>query len=84
MDDNANAFGFYLTYTNKTNRKGFKYEPWHYSYKPLSSLYLLQFKNLNIKTIVANENLLGSDYFSDEFITKYLNNNILDINPELL
>lgn len=84
MNDNAHTFGFYLVYTNETNRKGFKYEPWHYSYKPLSSQYLSQFKNLNIKNIVANENLLGNTYFSDEFISNYLNENILDINPELL
>jgi len=84
MDDNANAFGFYLVYTNLPNRKGFKYEPWHYSYKPLSSQYLSRYKNLNIKNIIANENLLGNTYFSDEFISKYLNENILDINPELL
>ena len=84
MDANAHAFGFYLVYTNQPNRKGFKYEPWHYSYKPLSSSFLTQYKNLNIKTIITNENLLGNAYFSDEFITDYLNYNILDINPELL
>jgi len=84
MDNHANAFGFYLAYTNKTNRQGFKYEPWHYSYKPLSSLYLSQYKNLNIKDIIANENLLGNIFFSEKFISNYLNNNILDINPELL
>ena len=84
MDENANAFGFHLVYTNAQNRKGFKYEPWHYSYKPLSSQYLLEYKNLNIKNIIANENLLGNAYFSDEFISNYLNENILDINPELL
>ncbi|WP_456441437.1 M15 family metallopeptidase [Psychroserpens sp.] len=84
MDANANAFGFYLVYTNASNRKGFKYEPWHYSYKPLSSTYLSQYKNLNFKDILANEKLLGITYFSDEFISNYLNNNILDINPELL
>lgn len=84
MDDHANDFGFYLVYTNQPNRKGFKYEPWHYSYKPLSNVYLSQFKNLNIKDSIANENLLGNDHFSDDFISNYLNHNILDINPKLL
>lgn len=84
MNNHANTFGFYLVYTNATNRKGFKYEPWHYSYKPLSSNYLAQYKNLSIKDIIANENLLGNSFFSEEFISNYLNNNILDINPELL
>lgn len=84
MDKYANTFGFYLVYTNNIDRKGFKYEPWHYSYKPLSSVYLSQYKNLNVKEIVANENLLGNRYFTEEFISNYLTNNILDINPELL
>lgn len=84
MDDNASAFGFHLVYTNVPNRKGFKYEPWHYSYKPLSSIYLSQYKNLNIKDIITNESLLGNTFFSEEFISSYLKGNILDINPELL
>lgn len=84
MDENANQFGFYLVYTNNPDRKGFKYEPWHYSYKPLSHKYLLQFKTLNIHDIITNENLLGNKHFSDKFISNYLNYNILDINPELL
>ncbi len=84
MDKYASHFGFYLVYTNALNRKGFKYEPWHYSYKPLSSMYLSQYKSLNIKDIITNENLLGNNYFSDEFTHNYLKNNILDINPELL
>lgn len=84
MDKHANDFGFFLVYTNLSNRKGFKYEPWHYSYKPLSSAYLTQYMNLNIKDIITNENLKGNAFFSEEFISKYLNENILDINPELL
>lgn len=84
MNDNASTYGFYLVYTDNPNRKGFKYEPWHYSYKPLSSRYLSQFRQLSLKTITSNEHLVGNTYFSDEFISNYLNNNILDINPELL
>ncbi|WP_299228619.1 M15 family metallopeptidase [uncultured Psychroserpens sp.] len=84
MDEHANSYGFHLVYTNSANRKGFKYEPWHYSYKPLSKAYLTKYKCLNIKDIISNENLLGNRFFSTDFITNYLNHNILDINPELL
>lgn len=84
MDKNANAFGFYLVYTNTPNRKGFKYEPWHYSYKPLSKNYLLQYKKLDIIEILKAEKLIGSEHFSEEFINTYIQENILDINPELL
>lgn len=84
MDENASNFGFYLVYTNETNRKGFKYEPWHYSYKPLSKLYLSAYKQLNIYDILQKEKVIGKDYFTEEFVTNYFNENILDINPELL
>ncbi len=84
MDNNAEKFGFYLVYTNKTDRKGFKYEPWHFSFKPLSKGYLSQYLKLNFEDIIANENLLGHSHFSKQFISNYLNQNILDINPELL
>ena len=84
MDTHANRFGFYLVYTNTHNRKGFKYEPWHYSYKPLSQNYLKAYRKLDIKTIITSERLMGHNYFSEGFINAYLNENILDINPELL
>ena len=84
MDTNASDFGFYLVYTNAIDRKGFKYEPWHYSFKPLSSLFLSEYKQLNISEILQKEQLLGNEHFSEEFLSKYYNENILDINPELL
>ena len=52
MDISANRFGFYLVYTKNSNRKGFKHEPWHYSYKPLSQSYLKDYKKLNISEIL--------------------------------
>ena len=84
MDKHANDFGFYLVYTNEKGRKGFKYEPWHYSYKPLSKSYLQAYRKLDLKNIITSEKLLGGDYFSETFVANYLNQNILDINPELL
>lgn len=84
MDANATKYGFYLVYTNHANRKGFKYEPWHYTYKPLSQSYLKQYKSLDIKTILKNDKLEGSKAFTDRFINDYISQNILDINPELL
>jgi len=84
MDQNASTYNFCLVYTDNGNRKGFKYEPWHYSYKPLSFQYLKDYKTLNISEILKKEALIGSDHFSEEFINQYINQNILDINPELL
>ncbi len=84
MDNNANDFGFYLVYTDTYGRKGFNYEPWHYSYAPLSKGYLEDYKKLDVKTILQEQKLLGSDAFTPAFIERYRTNNILDINPKLI
>lgn len=84
LDENSEKYGFYLVYTNKKDRKGFAYEPWHFSYKPLSLKMLEEYKKLDIKTILQSGKLMGSENFTDEFIEKYTRENILDINPDLL
>ena len=84
MDAHAQEYGFYLVYTEAEERNGFKYEPWHYSYKPLSKVYLENYLNYDLKSIINSERLIGGEYFSDEFINDYMTQNILDINPELL
>jgi len=84
MDEHAASFGFYEVYTNDANRKGFKYEPWHFSYAPVSKPMLQAYKKLNIKEILSEEKVKGSAHFTNEFIEKYRTENILDINPKLL
>jgi LAS superfamily LD-carboxypeptidase LdcB len=84
LTENANSFGFYEVYTNDANRKGFKYEPWHFSYAPVSKPMLVEYKKLDVKQILQQEKILGSEHFTDAFITQYRRQNILDINTELL
>lgn len=84
LDENSEKFGFYLVYTNKEGRKGFAYEPWHFSYRPLSLKMLKEYKKLDIKKLLQTNKLMGSENFTDEFIEKYTRENILDINPDLL
>ena len=84
MDEHAESFEFYEVYTNDANRKGFKYEPWHFSYAPVSKPMLQAYKKLDIKEILSEEKVKGSTHFSDAFIQKYRTENILDINPKLL
>lgn len=84
MDANSRDFGFYLVYTNKPGRKGFKYEPWHYSFKALSCDYLNAYRKLNLKDILNKEALMGHQHLTDSFLDTYYAENILDINPELL
>lgn len=84
MDANANRFGFYLVYTDTPKRKGFKYEPWHYSYAPISVPMLKAFRSKNIMQILQKEDFLGTEHFTSGFVRTYILDNILDINPELL
>ncbi|UOB18342.1 M15 family metallopeptidase [Abyssalbus ytuae] len=83
LDKNANKYGFYIVYTNNANRKGFKYEPWHYSYAPVSKKMLKAYKGLSLKEILLEEKLPGIEYFTDGFLNNYILQNISDINPAL-
>lgn len=84
MNQHASDFGFYEVYTDQPNRKGFKYEPWHFSYAPISVPMLKQYALLDLKSILSEEKVKGNEYFSSSFIEKYQSENILDINPLLL
>lgn len=84
MDKNSKTYGFYLVYTDEPKRKGFKYEPWHYSYAPISIPMLKQFRGKNILQLLRKEEFLGCEHFTTGFVRSYIQNNILDINRELL
>ncbi len=83
LDNNSENFGFYLTYTNDKNRKGFEFEPWHYSYKPVSVKYYRALIKTDLKKIIKSLDINGSDYFDESFIDSYIAENIMDINPDL-
>ena len=84
LDKNAQSYGFYLVYTDDFFRKGFKYEPWHYSYAPLSIPMLKQYRKVNIFKQLANEKFEGSEHFTTGFLKTYIQNNIMGINKDLL
>ena len=83
LDNNSENFGFYLTYTNDKNRKGFEFEPWHYSYRPVSVKYYRALIKTDLKKIIKSLDINGSDYFDESFIDTYIAENIMDINPDL-
>jgi len=83
MDKHSEKFGFELVYTNKKDRKGFKYEPWHYSFKSISKSMLRDFFKLDIIAFLKIQNLEGREVLTNSFIEKYFSENILDINPNL-
>ncbi len=84
MDLNAITYDFHLVYTDDPKRKGFRFEPWHYSYAPLSIPMLTAFRGKNILQLLEKEDFAGSDHFTSGFVKSYIRDNILDINPQLL
>ncbi len=84
MDANSEKYGFYLVYTDNPRRRGFKYEPWHYSYAPLSVPMLAAFRKMNIMKILQRDDFLGAEDLTAGFIRSYMTDHILDINPDLL
>jgi LAS superfamily LD-carboxypeptidase LdcB len=83
MDVHAEKFGFVLVYTNNPERKGFYYEPWHYSYKAISYEFLKQYRKIDIDELFKTIDIKGRVFITEKFIEKYYNENILDINPFL-
>ncbi|WP_245833518.1 M15 family metallopeptidase [Nonlabens spongiae] len=84
MDQNAGKYGFALVYTMNEQRPGFKYEPWHWSYVPLSRKRYQQYlSNINLKQFLRIQDILGMDQVSDERIKKYLEEHLQGINSNL-
>lgn len=83
LETHANTFGFYLVYTKDPNRKGFNFEPWHYSYAPLSKPMLQSYLKLDLISIFQKNKLLGSVYLTAEFIKNYKASHVLGINNYL-
>lgn len=84
MDLHANTFGFYLVYTDNDKRTGFYYEPWHYTYLPLSEGMLNEVENLPLSEVFQVEGLSGKEVFNEDFMRKYMDTFILGINSKLL
>ena len=84
MDDNAYKYGFYRVYTNDHTRRGFRYEPWHYSFAELAKPMLKEYTERDVQNTLKYQELLGKRYFTDNFIDQYTKDNILGINKNLL
>lgn len=83
MDIHAENYGFFLVYTSKPDRKGFYYEPWHYSYKAISSKFLYEYKKINFNQLIKTIDIKGKEFFTEKFLNKYYKENIFDVNPFL-
>ena len=80
LTTNANKFGFYQVYTSKKDgRTGYNEEKWHWSFAPISSIYLKYYnQNITHKDI---KNFKGSEFAKEiDMIKNYVNG----INPTIL
>jgi len=84
MDKNAHQYGFYLVYTSSSDRKGFKYEPWHYTYAPISKEMLKQFLRYNSKKTIYNTIKKKGVQIDSVFYNDYIKTHIKGINYQLL
>ncbi len=84
MKKNSKKYGFYLVYDDSPKRKGFKFEPWHYSYKPLSVIFLRRFIQGDLLfKITQDSSLLGRQFIDNSFLESYLKENLLDVSKDL-
>lgn len=84
MEKNSSRFGFELVYTLDHNRTGFNYEPWHYSYVPLSrKRYHNYLQNIKLTSFLKKRNINGIDKIDEQQIIRYLETHFKGINPKL-
>lgn len=83
MDAHAASYGFYLVYTNDPARKGFHYEPWHYSYAPIAVPMFKAFLQLDLEKAIDPSELFGGQLLGGKMLEDYKNEHILGINPQL-
>lgn len=84
MLTHANTYGFYQVYTNDMQRNGFKFEPWHWSYKPLATEMLKNYLAIDLKKFFKEMTISGKDSISNHFIQDYRNSHILGIDAQLI
>ena len=83
MDEHSERFGFYLVYPDSPGRKGFHFEPWHYSFGEISKPMLKSFVTIDIANLVTTLELEGIEHLTPAFLEAYTRNHILDIHPGL-
>ncbi|MDP8245779.1 MAG: M15 family metallopeptidase [Candidatus Hinthialibacter antarcticus] len=84
MKTHASEFGFHEVYTDDPERSGYKFEPWHWSYAPLSVPFLRQWSQIDLHKKIAQPPLMGREHLTAEFLEVFRQKWGLGINPALL
>lgn len=69
--ERAASYGFYETYTDDPSRPGFHYEPWHWSYAPLSVPLLRQFHQIDLPRSLPLSRYSGKEALTAGFFDRY-------------
>lgn len=80
----AHEYGFFETYTDDPKRSGYEFEPWHWSYAPLSVPYLRQWSEINLHQHIAQPPLSGREFLTHEFLDDFRRKWGFGINSALL
>ena len=83
MAQNAERFGFVMSYIEDAKRTGFKHEPWQFSFAELSRPILRYFMTQDWKPILKDSSLLGYTLFTSHFLEEYAQEYLLGVNPKL-
>jgi LAS superfamily LD-carboxypeptidase LdcB len=78
----ANEYGFFMVYDDNPLRKGFHFEPWHFSFIPLASKFHTEYMKIDVKLYLTQGDILGSELFTEEFIRNYVADYVMQ--PSLL
>lgn len=84
MDRYSSDFGFELVYTKDKARSGFNYEPWHYSFAPVSKSYLKLQMGKDYKKAWHALEFEGKSEMTYAFIDSYFKNYGMGIHTSLM
>lgn len=84
LEIHANKFGFFLPYTQNKDRSGFKYEPWHYSFAPISIPFLKSYLKIDLNASIIDSDIGGKALLDQDFLRKYTQSHVMGIDKSLL
>lgn len=83
LEKNASTYGFICAYPDLPSRSGFYYEPWHYSFAPLSVPLYRSYLQLSLKEKLKDSLLEGYQDLNKTFLENYRATHIMGIHPQL-
>jgi len=77
-------YGFQIAYSKDPSRGGFQYEPWHFSYAPLSKPFLASYLKQNWQSHIRASELSDGVVLQSQFLRQYELQFLLGVHLSLL